>query len=230
MFIFICTSQNICIKPHRLWTHVVPICATPGSYLGRTPALSAPTGKQARVFAPCNRWQVCPNEQHPINRWETFPPPHLNRKVLTESSAAGLRWAQCVPPVNTALHIHPILACIFIVHHVFICVCLCVWETREASVLIWEPCRGVRQDAARGKKSPAAFGLVSASRKASTMLHVRYPKVSPLQGNLSHFLFSSRLGTQTSTLIQQHRQRGLQLTCPCVSCAIRLICGIFPPE
>lgn len=32
-------------------------------------------------------------------------------------------------PVNTVLHIHPILAWIFIVHHVFICVCLyvCVW-------------------------------------------------------------------------------------------------------
>ncbi len=57
-------------------------------------------------------------------------------------------------PAYIVLHVPPILAWIFIVHRVFVCVCLyaCVWLGKP--VLIWEPCRGVRQEAARGRKSP----------------------------------------------------------------------------
>lgn len=188
------------------------------------------------VFAPCRRWRVCPNEQHPINRWETFPffllffffnpqQKSADRELSSRAEASAL-----CPLVNTVLHVHPILAGIFIVLHVFICVCLCVWDEESECVDLraLQGCEARRSK--RPKNPPVAFGLVSASSKPSTMLHVRYPQVSPLQENCGHFPFRSRSGTQTSTLIQQHCQRSLQLTCCCVSRAIRLICGNFPPD
>lgn len=79
------------------------------------------------------------------------------------------------------------------------------------------------------KKSPSAFGLVSASRKPSATLHVCYPEVSPLQENFRHFLFLSRLGDAGMRADSAAYQRSLQLTCGCVSCAIGLICGNSPP-
>lgn len=95
---------------------------------------------------------------------------------------------------------------------VYVCVC----ETRQASVWIREPCRGVRQDAARGRKAPAAVGLVSASRKPSTMLHVRYPKVRPCGRILYAFYFYAGSGPK-------HRQRRLKPTRRGVSRAISFI-------
>lgn len=59
-------------------------------------------------------------------------PPPLNRKSADGAHGGGDRNEHGVsPPVNATLHIHPILACIFIVRHVFVCVCLCVRD--EAS-------------------------------------------------------------------------------------------------
>lgn len=83
-------------------------------------------------------------------------------------------------PAYIVLHIPPILARIFIVHHVFICACLnmcvCDWESQCVDLRALQGCEA---RSSKRQKIPAAFGLVSASRKSGTMLHGRSPKVSP---------------------------------------------------
>lgn len=105
---------------------------------------------------------------------------------------------------------------------------LCVCEGGESKCVDLRALQGCEaRRSERQKIPPAVFGLVSARRKPGTMLHVQYPEVGPPRENFIRFLFLCRSGTQTSTRI--HR-RGFELTCRCVSDAIRLICGNFPRD
>lgn len=56
----------------------------------------------------------------------------------------------------------------------FVCVCV----TGKASVDL-RALQGCEARSSKRQKIPAAFGLVSASRKPGTVLHVHSPKVTP---------------------------------------------------
>lgn len=54
--------------------------------------------------------------------------------------------------------------------------CVCHWESQCVDLRALQGCEARRS---KRQKIPAAFGLVSASRKPDTVLHVRSPKVRP---------------------------------------------------
>lgn len=159
-----------------------------------------------------------------------FSPPTEN--CWQRARRRGWNEHGCVPPVNAVLctradarHPGPYIYSPSCVH-----LCMFVCEARRASVWIWEPCRGVRQDAARGRKSPAAFGLVSASRKPSTMLHARYPKDSPCGRILYIFYFRAGWGHKRPHWFSSVVNAAPELTCRRAGRAIRLICANFPGD